>query len=250
MNLTVEQWHHRFEQQASWSTSLRKYLYAQIGIRPNCRILDAGCGTGALSSDFNDLPDISLFGLDLNFDRLSFAHHNDSSTHYLCANAKVLPWRDESFDFVICHYFLLWLKEPFTVLKELVRVTKPGGVILAIAEPDYSSRIDAPDTLIELGKLQTQSLQLQGANPVIGRALPALFSQVGLSNIQFGVSGFQSHPGELPAEWEGEWRMLEQDLACLKDNEITQYKQMDQTAWLEGSRVFWVPTFYTFGTKS
>jgi SAM-dependent methyltransferase len=250
MKWTVEQWHKRFVQQASWTHSLRRYLYDQIAIRPDSLILDVGCGTGALSSDFNSFQDVSLFGIDIDFPRLAFARDHERGARYLNADANFLPFKDGYFDFVICHYFLLWLSDPLNVLKELARVIKPGGVVLAIAEPDYTHRIDAPDDLVALGRAQTQSLEAQGANPAIGRSLPHLFSLAGFHDIQFGSSGFQSHMGELPANWDLEWQVLEHDLHDLvPGDEIARTKKMDQAAWLNGSRVLWVPTFYAFGTK-
>ncbi len=250
MTWTLEQWHKRFIQQASWTESLRRFLYDQIAIRSDSIILDVGCGTGALSGDFTKFHDISLYGIDINFSRLAFAKEHERVAAYLNADANFIPFTNGSFDFVICHYFLLWLVDPLRVLKELARLTKPGGIVLAIAEPDYTNRIDAPEDLAALGRAQTQSLKMQGAYPAIGHSLPRLFSQAGLQNIQFGSSGFQSHVGELPAEWDLEWQVMEHDLQeFMPANEIARYKQEDQTAWLNGSRVLWVPTFYAFGTK-
>jgi len=250
MKWTVEQWHRRFVQQASWTYSLRPYLYDQIAIRSDSVILDVGCGTGALSGDFSSFRDVSLFGIDIDFPRLAFARDHEPGASYLNADANFLPFTDGFFDFVICHYFLLWLDDPLMVLKELARVSKPGGVVLAMAEPDYTNRIDAPDDLVTLGKAQTQSLKMQGANPAIGRSLPRLFSSAGLHDIQFGSSGFQSHVGELSADWDLEWQVMEHDILDLVPaDEIARYKEMDRAAWLDGSRVLWVPTFYAFGTK-
>ena len=251
MNWTVERWHKRFIQQASWTASLRRYLYGQIGLRSNCRVLDVGCGTGALASDFEGMSHVSVFGLDIDLQRLEFARGSAPSSNYCCADGQFLPFDQNSFDFAICHYLLLWLMEPLAILKEMTRVTRSGGVVLAIAEPDYASRIDAPSELAGLGKAQTRALKLQGANPKIGRLLPRLFSSADLRQIQFGSSGFQTHIGETPTGWELEWQVLAHDLSGdLSAAQIEQFKQVDRQAWRMGARVLWVPTFYAFGTKS
>ena len=250
MTLTVAQWHRRFVQQASWTRQLREYLYKQLCLSDGIRILDVGCGTGALSNDFQQTTINWLFGLDLDFDRLSYAKSYDRRTCYLAADAVFIPFKSDSFDLVFCHYLLLWLKDPASVLQEMLRVTRPGGHILALAEPDYSSRIDEPALFADLGKAQVESLIEQGANPSIGRALPALFHSAGCSDVQFGCSGFQRQSGILPEDWELEWQILEQDLQGLFSSQnLSDLKQKDRQAWLDGMRVLWVPTFYAIGKK-
>lgn len=251
MTLTIDQWHQRFVQQASWTRQLREYLYGQLGLSDCMLILDVGCGTGALSSDFQTKIGSSLFGIDLDFERLSFARNHDRQSRYLTAEAASIPMKSNTFDLVLCHYLMLWLRDPVSVLREMLRVTKPGGHILALAEPDYSSRIDEPAALAGLGKSQIKSLIKQGANPSIGRTLPALFQSAGCSDVQFGCSGFQRHTGNLPEDWELEWEVLEQDLSgSISLPDLSDLKRKDRQAWLDGTRVLWVPTFYAFGTKS
>jgi len=41
---------------------------------------------------------------------------------------------------------------------------KPGGTVIALAEPDHLARIDHPKELWKLAELQTQALIKQGAN--------------------------------------------------------------------------------------
>jgi ubiquinone/menaquinone biosynthesis C-methylase UbiE len=41
-------WHNRFLQQAGWTRDLRTYLFAQAGIERARRVLEVGCGTGAV----------------------------------------------------------------------------------------------------------------------------------------------------------------------------------------------------------
>ena len=79
------------------------------------------------------------------------------------ADAVKLPYPDGAFDASLTHYFLLWV-DAQRVLVEMMRVTRPGGVILGLAEPDYTGRIDYPTELAELGQLQAKALARQGAD--------------------------------------------------------------------------------------
>jgi ubiquinone/menaquinone biosynthesis C-methylase UbiE len=251
MSLSVAQWHARFSQQAEWTHALRSYLYAQVGLRGDCHVLEVGCGTGALTHDFDRREHITYLGIDLNFERLAFASARDNAGYYVDGNACSLPFASGSFDFVLSHYLFLWLSEPVKALQEMTRVVRPGGSVLALAEPDYGSRMDAPASLIPLGKAQTQALIQQGANPLAARLLPEFFSKVGLKNIHFGASGFERQVGDLPAGHPLEWQLLEEDLGdTLSQAEMDRYRALDRKSWLEGSRVLWVPTFYAYGTKT
>jgi len=251
MSASVDQWHERFVQQASWTNQLRHFLYQQVGLKSDERILDVGCGTGALLPDFSSFPNLSYTGLDLDFGRVSFARLYADQPSLLNANAFHLPLSSNTFDCALCHYLLLWLSDPVPALKEMHRVLKRGGHVLILAEPDYSSRIDEPPELQSLGQLQTLSLQKQGASPVMGRKLPSLLKHAGFSSIQYGCSGFQQQAEIIPSGWNLEWEFLKQDLQdFLAQPEINRYQQIDRQSWLEGSRILWVPTFYASGQNT
>ena len=71
------------------------------------------------------------------------------------------------------------------------RVTRPGGTVAALAEPDYGGRIDFPDSLGELGQWQAFALGSQGANPNVGRRLMAEFIAADLDSVESGLMGGQ-----------------------------------------------------------
>ena len=246
MDLTTAQWHDRYIKQAEWTASLREFIFKQININSAGSVLEVGCGTGAVLSS---LPNgLRSFGIDLQFEPLEFAANSFQRSAYVCGDAFHLPLADTSFDFTFCHYLLLWLKSPLDALQEMKRVTKPGGFVVAFAEPDHAGRIDYPPELKELGTMQSQSLEIQGVNLMSGRQLAGLFSKAGLNAIVAGVSGFQRQPAGLPEWFMSEWQMLEHDLIGKVDAaELTRYRALDERTWNQGSRVLWVPTFYAFG---
>ena len=50
-------WHSRYLQQAAWTRELRTYVFEQAGISSANRILEVGCGTGAILSGLTS-PDL------------------------------------------------------------------------------------------------------------------------------------------------------------------------------------------------
>ncbi|MRS01961.1 methyltransferase domain-containing protein, partial [bacterium] len=238
-------WHERFCVQAEWTKSLRQYLYQQVEINEKSRILEVGCGTGAITSEMKQYSQIPTCGIDIQFERVEIAKKQDKSGNYECADVYQLPFTPNSFDFVIAHYLLLWLKQPVLALSETLRVLKPGGCLVALAEPDYLARIDNPQELWPLGEMQTNALIQQGANPMAGRLLSTHLRQAGFIDIQYGISGFQSGADVTPAWFDSEWKTLEDDLASqATEQELEEMRTRDLKAYQEGIRIRWVPTFY------
>lgn len=238
-------WHKRFVQQSLWTRPLREYLCRDLTITQSSLVLEVGSGTGVIASDFyNDFPS-KLFGIDMDLFRCVMATRLFKNIAFQNGDAYQLPYASNTFDLVFCHYFLLWITSPVTVLQEILRVLKPGGRFLAFAEPDYAARIDAPTQLESLGFLQTSSLIDQGANPRIGRNLPALVAAAGFCQSQYGISSYEQTGGDLPEWWESEWQVIAEDLESFVDNEeLASIKRIDHANWLSGTRVLWIPTFY------
>src|SRR5574338_1053183 len=156
-------WQNRFQQQSLWTQSVRQFLIGRAGLEQSNRILEAGCGTGAITRGLHHLTTATVYGLDFNFAHLQAARHYDPSTHFCDGDARRLPFPDAAFDAVVCHFFLLWVPNPADALREMIRVTRPGGALIAFAEPDYGGRIDYPPPLETLGVQQADSLSQQGA---------------------------------------------------------------------------------------
>ncbi|MGE5225133.1 MAG: class I SAM-dependent methyltransferase [Omnitrophica WOR_2 bacterium] len=253
MSLTTAEWHSRFVQQARWTQSLRQYLYAGAGLENTRRVLDVGCGTGVLCAELEHAGSARIFGIDIDIDRLVLACEVAPQAAFTQANAFRLPFPDQSFDMVLCHFFLLWIREPVPVLAEMKRVTRSRGSILALAEPDYGGRIDYPSELAILGTWQQTSLREQGADPQIGRRLPSLFTRAGLELKEYGILGGQWSAAPTREEWAMEWKVLLDDLVKAKTgtgNELEKLRLLDLSAWERGERVLFIPTFYAWGQKA
>ena len=238
-------WHIRYAQQANWTRGLRNYIFEKIGLKDAQRILEVGCGTGAILSE---LPkQANTYGLDLNPAALTECHIHAPSTSLVQGDALQLPYLNKSFDIVYSHFLLLWVHDPLRALLEMKRVARADGYIIAFAEPDYFKRVDEPEELIPLGKWQTEALIRQGANPAIGAQLAELFFEVGITIIETGT--IESRANEPSAEdWEIEWDVIETDLTgWVPDADIQKMKSMDKQAREQKRRVLQVPTHFAWG---
>lgn len=104
----------------------------RVSIRPCSRILDVGCGTGALLQALRHrYPQAALTGIDVSAQMLAIAAGKLGGGDRLCvASAQALPLTDEAFDVVICMSALHYFRHPARALAEMRRVARPGGYIV------------------------------------------------------------------------------------------------------------------------
>ena len=242
-------WHARYTQQANWTRDLRAYLFLQTGLKDAHRVLEVGCGTGAILAETNTTA--ALHGLDINPAALMDAKIYAPSAALAQGDALALPYADNCFDIVFCHFLLLWVGNPAQALAEMIRVTRPGGHILALAEPDYSARVDKPEVLSTLGRWQAEALRRQGADPSLGGRLAELFFKVGIQIVETGAIEKSGKGALRPDEREIEWAVLEADLTgFVPDVDIQKMKVLDEDAWASGERELHVPTYFAWGRKA
>lgn len=243
MPFTTANWHKRYQQQAGWIKTVRDHIFLSLNLPVSPSILEVGCGTGAVLADYSKKPSYLTFGLDIESSVLHFSQKEDPVAILTCGDALALPFTNASFDLTFCHYLLLWLKDPLSAIKEMKRVTMPGGTVCAFAEPDYGGRIAYPAELEKATDLQTRSLIQQNANPSIGRQLRHLFTEARLSKVQAGI---------MAAEWkestgslESEMEIIANDLALL-GNKPGSTEVFDKNQFPEDS-IYFIPTFYACG---
>jgi SAM-dependent methyltransferase len=253
-------WHSRYLQQAAWTHNLRNYLFDKAGLKNARRVLEVGCGTGAILRELT--PPASLtctgvrhtlalagsarecHGLDLDPAALAECRIHAPAVSLTRGDGHSLPYPDKSFDIAYCHFLLLWVHDPLQVVREMARV---GHMVLALAEPDYSQRVDEPAALKPLGEWQTESLRRQGANPSFGVMLAETFHQAGISLIETGPIQGQAVMRSV-VDWENEWAVIEADLEGIAPGEeIQKMKKVDEAARKHGKRTLHVPTYFAWG---
>ena len=96
-------------------------------------VLDAGCGAGVWLLEFAQWGADRLHGIDLNPARLELATRRLPNADLRCGDARALPWPDATFDVVSQFTVFTSILDPSVkqaVATEMLRVLKPGGVIL------------------------------------------------------------------------------------------------------------------------
>ncbi len=98
------------------------------------RLLEAGVGTGLALPHYG--AQLSVTGIDLSPDMLARArervarHAQGNVAALLEMDATALAFPDASFDVAVAMFVMTVVPEPARVMRELARVTKPGGTVL------------------------------------------------------------------------------------------------------------------------
>ncbi|MCO5100757.1 MAG: methyltransferase domain-containing protein [Burkholderiaceae bacterium] len=102
---------------------------ADVG--PGRRVLDVGCGTGAatLAAAARVSPGGAVVGLDANGEMLAVARRKRADVEWREGRAEALPFPDDCFDAVISQFALMLFDDAVAALREMRRVSRPGGRI-------------------------------------------------------------------------------------------------------------------------
>jgi ubiquinone/menaquinone biosynthesis C-methylase UbiE len=155
-------------------------------------ILDVGCGTGSdLIHLANLFPKSNFVGVDKSENFLAIAKQRAASLEniqFLPGDASRLPIDKESIDAIRIDRSLQHMETPAAILREMVRVTKSGGRIVA-CEPDWETFLlfnGEFDDSWQIASFFQRSIR----NPFIGRELASLMNECGMKHLETHVHAF------------------------------------------------------------
>jgi len=109
-------------------------------------ILDCGTGTGSVASMLARSGCRRVIGIDINRDMLAVAQDKLAKTSVVFLRGDVLnlPIASESLDAVVSKWILWVMPSPEKAVTEMVRVTKPGGRVIAIESDIHRNKEKKP----------------------------------------------------------------------------------------------------------
>jgi SAM-dependent methyltransferase len=126
------------DEQHWWYRGRRRVIRAELDRVPlpeHAQILDAGCGSGRTLEELVDYGEVS--GLELNEDAAEVARDRHLGEVQI-GRLEEVPWENDRFDLITCLDVLEHTPDDGVALRELLRVTKPGGWMLATV-PAYQA---------------------------------------------------------------------------------------------------------------
>ena len=163
----------------------------ELGLRPGQTALDLGCGPRGILDLLAEAvgPGGRVVGLDADPAHVTAARQYAFSqglanVEVLAGDARHTGLPAESFDLVHTRTLLVTIPEPAEVVAEMARLARPGGLV-ASQEADAEFSICYPplpewDRLLALFRA---SFPRAGADLRLGRRLPELFREAGLTDV-------------------------------------------------------------------
>ncbi len=165
----------------------KRKTYELLELGPLERVLDAGCGLGDDVFRMAELmaPSGFVVGLDSSAKLIEKAKSDERSrafpVEFQVGDLRQLPFAEETFTRCRIDRVLQHVPEPQVAISELVRVLKPGGILLAYDNDWGTFSVTSQDKRIT--RLLENAWCDSFANSWIGRELPGYFIETGLSNV-------------------------------------------------------------------
>jgi ubiquinone/menaquinone biosynthesis C-methylase UbiE len=169
-----------------------------LQLRPAMRIVDIGCGTGDFTRHIVRVAPgkCQALGIDSRFSSLIAAQLEtrraglSNRISYKQADVYNLPVADDYADLTCCRSVLMHLQDPLQAVKEMIRITRRGGLVAA-EEPSQMISLYDPDDedfaklVREIYPLYHEGIRkLEGRDYEIGERLPTIFREAGLGEIR------------------------------------------------------------------
>lgn len=102
------------------------------GVAAASRVLDVGCGPGALTSELiSRMGHQQVAAVDPSVTFVDAVRGRYPGIELHCAAAELLPLPDDTFDAALAQLVVHFMNDPVGGLCEMGRVTKPGGIVAA-----------------------------------------------------------------------------------------------------------------------
>ncbi|EXU88952.1 methyltransferase domain-containing protein [Streptomyces noursei] len=170
----------------TWRTAANSAAYLLDSLRPHMQVLDIGCGPGTITADLAGLvPDGHVTGLEhapavLEQARATAAARGVENIRFAVGDVHALDFPDDTFCVTHAHQVLQHVGDPVQALREMRRVTKPGGIV-AVRDSDYATmtwypEVEGMDGWLDLSRRVARA---NGGEPDAGRRLHAWARQAG-----------------------------------------------------------------------
>jgi SAM-dependent methyltransferase len=168
-----------------YSVPLAPALADFAGVRDGWRVLDVGCGPGALTAELvQRLGATGVTAVDPSAPFVEAARERHPDVPVLQATAEQLPFEDGAFDAALAQLVVHFMADPVQGLREMARVTRTDGIVAACVWDHGGGRGPLSvfwQAVHELDRDVDDESELAGARE---GHLEELFDQAGLREIE------------------------------------------------------------------
>jgi SAM-dependent methyltransferase len=174
-----------------YSTALARALIDVAGVEGSTRVLDVGCGPGALTAALAErVGQDAVSAVDPSPPFADACRTRVPSAEVSVGRAEELPFPDDTFDATLSQLVVNFMADPPAGVREMARVTRPGGIV-ASAVWDYAGEMTLLrafwDAAKEVDPQRGAALDEGAVMPWCGDGdLAKLWSQTDLADVRFG----------------------------------------------------------------
>lgn len=172
-----------------------------LDIRPGQEIVDIGCGPGDFTRYLAGLSDgkSKILGIDSNPKSIKAGITDTKKARlshvvsFKLGDAYRIPLDDDYADLTTCRTLLMHLDDPLKAVREMTRITKLGGHVVAVEQGKMGVYYDPNDKRFSRLSDQVWEAQLRGIRKLegkefrIGEKLPGIFQEAGLVNMKVEI---------------------------------------------------------------
>lgn len=178
----------RLRAQVDLAWDVEDGFLGSAGLAPGDHLLDVGCGPGFFAERVarGRLAGGRVTGVDVDPALLALARERLDGEGlpvvFVEGTGARLPLADGAVDFSYARFLFQHLSNPGDVLAEMVRVTRPGGVVAVVDTDDGSLLVHpAPEGFEEFLEASGRAQRDRGGDRLVGRKLASLLVEAGLS---------------------------------------------------------------------
>lgn len=197
-------------QSHGWRTAENSAAYLLPLLRPEHTLLDVGSGPGTITADLATrvahVTATEIGEPQMALTRTTLGERGITNASYVVADIHALPFPDASCDVAHAHQVLQHVADPVAALRELRRVTKPGGIV-AVRDADYATFAWYPESaaITDWLRLYRDAARHNGGEPDAGRRLMAWAHAAGFTDFTPSASTWCYATPEDRAWWSDTW---------------------------------------------
>jgi ubiquinone/menaquinone biosynthesis C-methylase UbiE len=186
-----------------YSSMLAPQLADFARIEPGQRVLDVGCGPGALTTVLVDRGGAeNVAAVDPSEPFVAAAHERHPGVDVQQANAEELPFQDDTFDAALAQLVVHFMADPVRGLAEMARVTRAGGVVAACVWDHVGEKTPLAPFWKVVREFDPEAADESGLAGGREGHLAELFAQAGLREIDQAELAVQVEHDSFDEWWE------------------------------------------------
>ncbi len=243
----------RLQNQASMGREIELHWLQKIGCKDNSTFLDLGSGSGSTSlmlaktytnSQFIGVePDHMLRDKAI---QAAAEHTLSERCTFIKGRGEDIPLEDNHVDYSIARFVFQHAPNPLGILKELKRVTRPGGIVIILDVDDEGVIVHPEPKNFRDFQLRTAKAQASlGGDRYVGRKLGDYMTRTGLTAVTIEAIPVTSREIPMDALVDAAFSFKEQTLKRVqlwKDEDQDMIDELRSLSRVSGSWLY-VPIF-------